>query len=362
LIEKNFGIPESNVIISATHTHSAHTAGGSSDGMTIWSGAYYKKLVEVVEDALQDLAPAEAYVGKTQAPAINFVRRYLLSNGKYQTNPSADGGAVAHESEADRELRTIHFKREGGKKDIIMMNFQTHYGLYVEQYSADFVHYLRQWAEKETGAHFAYYSGASGNLNMTTRLAGESASGGDKMKSVQLMWESAKTAMAGEVKVNTGKVVAASNLYAAKVHQDSEEDRRRAKEIDSLAEGNPLRTELMAKYGISSNRWVQGVITRSGLGATQSIPFHGISFGDIAFSSSPIEQFDENAKQVREGSPFKMTFTCSLTNGSYGYVPTKTAFPHSGYEVLVCRYAEGSGEEFAAEQIRLLNICYEASK
>ncbi len=356
MIGKKFGIGRDYIIMSATHTHSAHTGGtDGNDNMVRWTVLWYKQVELAVRQALSDLAPAEAYTGLKQTEDIAFVRRYKLASGKYQTNPSASDKPVEHESEADNELRTIRFER-GDKKDILLMNFQTHYGLYVEAYSADFVGHLRQWAEKEMDVHFAYYSGASGNLNMTNRVGASP----DKMDSVKKMWTVCKEAVAGEEKVNTGKVCGASNQFAARVGQDSEEDIRIAKEINGTSD-EKRKSELMAKYKISSSRWVQGVITRSGLGETQKIPFHAISFGDIAFSTSPIEQFDANAKQVREGSPFKMTFTCSLTNGSFGYVPTKEAFPHGGYEVLVCRYAQGSGEEFAQEQIRLLNVCKDAA-
>jgi hypothetical protein len=278
-----------------------------------------------------------------------------LANGKYQTNPSAEDKPVEHESEADNELRTIRFER-GDKKDILLMNFQTHYGLYVKAYSADFMGYLRNWAEKEMDVHFAYYSGASGNLNMTDRLG----KAPDKMTSVKKMWTVCKEALADEKKVNTGKVCGEVSLYPAKVLKDSAERVAQAKEIKALPDDDPRKAELMKEYGFGSRRWVQGTIDRSEYKDEQLIPFHAISFGDIAFSTSPIEQFDKNAKDVREASPFAMTFTCSLTDGHYGYVPTKEAFSHGGYEVSVCRYVPGSGEEFANEQIRLLNLCKNA--
>jgi hypothetical protein len=55
-----------------------------------------------------------------------------------------------------------------------------------------------------------------------------------------------------------------------------------------------------------------------------------------------------------------VTFTCSLANGSNSYVPSAEAFPHGGYEVGMCRFVPGCGEEFANEQIRLLNLCKNA--
>ncbi len=360
-IEKNFGIDPDAIMISATHTHSAPSLGaGDSDNMTRWMSQFYKQAVLCVQEALQDLAPAEAYAGTSHTDGITFVRRFLLQSGKYQTNASATQAdkPIARESEPDNELRTIRFQREG-KKDILMMNFQTHYGLYVEAYSADFVHYLRQWAEDEMDVHFIYCSGASGNLNMTPKLPGE-AKTSSTLDSVKVMWQVAKDAISKEEKINLGKVQYATSQYEASVYQNTEEEIRIAKELDKMKDGSTEKETKKKEYGITSDRWIQGVITRAGIGKTQKIPFTAISFGDLAFTSSPIEQFDANAKWARDNSPFKMTFSLSLTNGSFGYVPTAEAFPHGTYEVLVCRYAEGSGEEFAQEQLRLLNLCYNA--
>jgi hypothetical protein len=360
VITDKFKIPAANIIISATHTHSAPTAGSStSETMKKWHSELYVAAGTVAEKAIADLAPAEVFVGTSQTENLTFVRRYKLSDGTYQTNPSADRNPIEHESEADNELRTVRFER-GKKKDILMVNYQTHYGYYEKnkKLSADFVWLFRDQAEEKWGSHFVYYSGASGNLNFNSALPGERIYKTVPDGMVELMNTTAD-AIASEQKVKTGKVRCYSSLYAATVLKDSAERVAQAKEINALKDSNPKKAELMTKYGMTS-RMVQGIVTRAGLGKTQSIPFHGISFGDVAFSTSPIEQFDFNALQVRDASPFKMTFTCSMTNGSYGYVPTAEAFPHGAYEVLVSRYVPGSGEEFAKEQLRLLNLCKKA--
>ncbi len=368
LLEEAYGISPDCVMFSATHTHSAPTMSGSSAAMTRWIALFYKQVVKVAGQALADLSPAEALAGKGYTDCVNFVRRYELASGAYQTNPQLNQAdpPIRHESEADNEVRVIRFVREG-KKDILIMNFQTHYGMYVEAYSADFIHYLRQWSEEEMDVHFAYYSGASGNLNMAAKFPNEKKYK-TKTDIVKAMWQTAKKATEEAVPIALGKVSGYKSLYSAKVLKDSETRVAQAREINRETD-ETKKAELMKKYGFGSSRWVQGVITRASLGETQEIPFSGISFGSIAFSSSPIEQFDANAKWVRENSPFRddpstsgkmegMTFTLSLTNGSYGYVPTAEAFPHGAYEVAVSRYIPGSGEEFAAEQLRLLNLCY----
>lgn len=358
-LEKAYGIPAEYVLISATHTHSAPTIGGDSDSMLIWMNSFYKQLKTVVGEALADLTPAKAYGGVSQTKNLNFVRRYLLADGGYKMSPTASDKPIAHETESDPELRTVRFEREG-KKDVLMINYQTHYGFWVDQYSADFVYYLRQIGEKDMDVHLAYYSGSSANLQMNTRLAGEAHYIGEDC--VRHMWEVAKDAVANEKTMNTGKIRAFSSLYEATVRKDSAERRKQAKEVYELEKHGKAYGEKLREYGFQSIREVWSIITRGGYGEKLKVPFSAISFGDIAFAAAPIEQFDQSGMQVREGSPFEMTFTLSLTNGNYGYVPTKEVFPHGSYEVYVCYFTEGTAEEFVAEEIRLLNECYNAVK
>lgn len=71
----------------------------------------------------------------------------------------------------------------------------------------------------------------------------------------------------------------------------------------------------------------------------------------------PYEMFDTSGKQVREASPYKMTFICSLTNGAHDYIPTTEAFPHGCYEVYVTFYVQGTAELLVQKSLRLLEQC-----
>ena len=308
LIEKAVGIPKEQVFINATHTHSApdnsHLGAGN---LKQWLQLYYKRMIRAVTLALHDLTPAEAYIGTSHTDGVTFVRRYLLENGTYKCNPSKEDKPIAHESEADNELRTLRFDREGDKKDVLMVNYQTHYhGTFATQVSADFVHPLRQKVEKELDVHFAYHNGASGNLNFQSAL--------------------------GERKYHTLEKAA----YAI---GDTVID---AVKNESKAELGTLQHE--ASYYQSRGKEVR---------------LYAFTIGDVGFVSAPYEMFDTNGVQIREGSPCKMTFVCAYTNGHMGYCPSEEAFPHGAYEVEVSPFVRGNGEEFAQELIRLLHLCKE---
>ncbi len=357
LIRKNFGIPSSNVILNATHTHSAHTAGSASDSSLRFTANYYKKLVIAVEEALRDLTPAKAYAGVSHTDGITFVRRYLMPSGKYMTNPS--GTVVAHETQADNELRTLRFEREG-KKDVLMVNYQTHYGgatgKYPHQVSADFIHPFRKTAEEELNCHFAYQSGASGNLNFASEIPGERKYP-DFVSAIDGFMIATRDAIAKEAPIATGKIVAKGEFYQAKVIQDTPERIKQAEEVTALAHNEGAQGTLLKQYGFASKREASAVVTRASYGETQKLLLTAITCGDIAFTGFPYEMFDTNGQEVRAASPYKMTFVCSLTNGSYGYIPSAFAFPHGGYEVYVTRFVEGTAEELVADMLRILNLC-----
>ncbi len=356
-IEKKFGIPSENIIINTTHTHNAHTAGGSSAAEARWATLWFKQLLFVVEDALYDLAPAEAYVGTSHTSGITFVRRYLLTDGTYKTNPG--GNAKAHESVADNELRTLRFEREG-TRDVLLVNYQTHYGgatsMYKNQLSADFITPFRDTAEKELNCYFAYHSGASGNLNFKSVIPGERKYP-NFIQAIDGFMIATRDALSKEDKANTGKIIAVEDTYVAKVHHDSEDRVAKAKEVKNAGYESAQGELLIKKYGFASYREARAIVTRSGMGETEDVRLSCITFGDIAFTAFPYEMFDKNGKDCREASPFKMTFICSLTNGGHGYIPTKEAFPHGSYEVFVCRYVQGTAEELVDKMVSMLNEC-----
>ncbi len=361
IIEKNFGIPAENVIISSTHSHSAPDAGEDVQGNILWVQQYYKKLAQVVEAALRDLDVVEgAYTGKanTEHP-IGFVRRYHMADGSFKTiassNPCRD--YVAHESVADPEFRTIRFDRKN-KKDVLMVNFQTHYGGQVaaNMLSADFVHPFRKEAQEKWDCLFAYYSGAGGNINFKSEIPGERYYEAPS-DAIDEFMGSTQRAMDAEEQIKLGKVVCARNLYPGKVRHDPEERVKQAQEVVSAGYESAAGLALMAKYGFDSHFEPAFIVTRSKLGETVDVPMTAVSFGEVAFTGHPYEMFHENGKEVRDASPFKTTFICSLSGDALGYIPSALGYSNGGYETFNCRFAAGTGEELVQEAVRLLNEC-----
>ena len=365
-LNKKFGIPVDNVLLNATHSHNSPLdVTGSDDFSLRWRKNVLDAMDQAVLTALCDLAPAEIYTGTADAEGYAFVRRYLMGDGSWNgiqmNNPNQD--YVAHETEADPQLRTIRFER-GDKKDILLANWQAHAahgrGLHPNLVSSDFIYELRTGVEKNMDVHFSYHNGSSGNLNFTDYLGNQKYSNFHEVGTalVDVVAESVKN----EEKVNPGKLLAATTTVTCTVFVDSPElVEGAAKYAEASVDMKP---NILAEYGLISSYHASAINSRQHRlknGPTVDVKLYAISCGDIAFFTSPFEQFDADGKYVRDASPFKMTFSCAYSNGHYGYLPSSEAYPHGCYEVYTSPFVEGTSDLLNAGSLSILNQLYSSA-
>ena len=392
LLAEEFGVDPDKIFFNATHNHSSPdtTATGKENVNRWYSEILEPSLISATKKAILDLAPSEVYAGKAiSAPGTNFVRRYVREDGSYtgihvyETDTSSP--VVGYESEADKELRTLRFER-GDKKDIIFANWQGHAAhganLYKTQFTGDFVYWLRKGVQEDTGAHFIYCNGASGNLNFTPKTAEDIAAKYFTNQYFEGVGKSlvgtVKEAVAAEEKVNTGKFQVDHIEYNAPVKVDPDDIREKAVTVNEACKAytaangawtsvsqqrnyifNNHATE--APY-LQSTYHMSSILTRNNYktaGTTHLIiDVFAFSFGDVAMGFVPYEQFDTNGKQMRDGVAdlYKMTFSGGYTNGTKSYVPSNLSsidneaakVHYGGYEVYTCRYEDGTGDGVAA--------------
>ena len=94
------------------------------------------------KNAIADMSPAELSYGRVTLEGMNFVRHYRQEDGNIVGSNFGTWDASPlkeHADVGDPGMQFVKISRAAeDKKDILLMNFQTHYGLYVEAYSADF--------------------------------------------------------------------------------------------------------------------------------------------------------------------------------------------------------------------------------
>ena len=355
------GVSADRIFLTATHNHSAPDVSNIEDEsiQRYLKDIFFPKLTECTQLAVADLKPATLTVAQGETEPMNHVRRILLADGTWKgpnTANKSQAERVRHESEADHQLRLIRFIREGAK-DILMANWQAHATRTASMdslaISADYIGACRALVEQEQDVLFAYFQGAAGNVNFVTRIPGRlrymehTEVGASLSRTVKELLGDMKPVKAGKLQVkNTGYEAAVdhgrSYLFdaAMQIHMEKDAEKRQA---------------LLEQNGIHSVYEASAIIRRQDLAQTNVIPLSAVCFGDVGIAFTPQEMFDTNGMQLRAASPFKMTFSCAYTNGSYSYMPSAAAFPHGEYEVFQCDYVPGTGEACALELARLLN-------
>ncbi len=329
-IVERYGIPVENIILGATHTHTGPSVNSAdAPGMEEYRPRFFDALETVTGEALRDLAPATAIVGRTDTQSMNYVRRYISKkDGSYLGNwpKPLDPDEARHETLPDTDLRVIRFIREE-KKDIVMVNWQCHpcsNGLAGElrsQVSPDWIAPMREIIEEKMDVLFVYHQGACGNLVSSTHIICEKNNVQYKRKGRELYYFT-KKALECAYPVSLGKFQAKRVKFEA----------------------------------MRSPDWMERMKTKTD---RESLSLNALSIGDIAFASTPLEWHDTFGKFVREASPFKMTFVCGYSNGSHGYVPAAFCWENGGYEVKKCHFVRGTGEDIARQLIEMLREHYE---
>jgi hypothetical protein len=89
--------------------------------------------------------------------------------------------------------------------------------------------------------------------------------------------------------------------------------------------------------------------------STIPLPMQCIRIGDTALLSIPGEPFIEISQRIVAGSPFRHTLFSGYSNGGFGYIPTKDAYPEGGYEIEATPFAPDAADVLVDAALRLLH-------
>lgn len=377
-ISKKTGIPVDSIMITSIHQHSTPAFSSSKFSS---SGKYAKhfqnRIIESAEKAMNDMAPATISIANVETEGLSFVRQYLMNDGTYcganYGDPSS--GYKAHESEADNELQLVKFDREGqttvgGKKakNILLSNFQghPHTGTSSEDtnVSADVPGIYREEVENATDYHVMYVSGAQGNLNMSSRITEENHYSTFQERGKALAQYAINAINENAfIPVNTGKVQGVVQIIEGQADHSMDHLLAEASLIDAEWTRSYDQQAAMAlgtSGQIHSVYHASAIIQKSREEATKLMPVIAISFGDIAICGGQYEMFDTNGMEIKEGSPFAMTFIANMANGTQGYVPSALGYKNGCYSADITRYAPGTGEELRDAFLQMLKVQREA--
>jgi len=367
------GVPVDQIYITATHTHNCPSLSVSNPGNARYHAMVGTAMQTSAVNALADRSPATMKTGQFETEGLNFTRNYyyylnddttterIYYGDQYGPRP-ANGEKVYRVREGDHTMHLIEFTRTG-KQPVLMVNWRAHPhrsgGMWKYSSDSDVVGATRAYFHENTDYLFAYYQGASGNMNTFSKISGETyKSGKIKEFGIEMGRQITKNGLPNLKSAETGLIQTASYTYAAPVNHDDDcyyENAQRLLDYfsanpdlmdtynEQIAEANSLNPDGTPKYeGVYTVYHAKQIVARHELGETRDIRINAFSIGkSVGFCTSAGEIWDRVSEELElERSPFPETWFIGYCDGSAGYIPYGVAGNYPSYEYYSCVFKQ----------------------
>ena len=371
-ISQRTGVPVSNIIFGSTHTHSVPGLNNNTDANRKYNEVFEAGLIKATDDALADRSDAQIQVGTVDGVMDNgkklaFVRHYIMNDGSiYGSNfgTSSSGYSGEHPYDADIQAQLLKFVRPAeDKKDVLMVSWPCHSTFNgttaLTNLSADWPSPTRDYIEANSDCLVGIFLGGAGNQVPNSADPKENHGLGYREYGAALgkvivdALPNTTPVEDGTIKITSKEYVSESNIYTG----DKLSDAVTAYDY-FLENGQSAGNEFARSLGLESCYHARAFVQRSRLGPTQNLTMSAISLGNLSFIVAPYEMFSKSAQEIKNNTPFDMTFLLCYANGSDGYIPTTEAYDYNDgvgcYEAYNSPWPKGAAEELSAEYLALL--------
>ncbi len=351
LAEKKTGIPAKNMMISATHTHTAPTVAGvfGSEPDAEYAKFLTQKIADGIETAHKRSGPAKLAWGVAEEPNQVFNRRWKMRAGvknldpfggdtdKVRMNPprmSAD--LLEPAGPTDPRVTVLSVRTADDKPLALFANYSLHYVGDLPPLSADYFGVFANSVATKLKAGKGFVgilsNGTSGDCNnINFKAEATKTMPGDRCRLVADAVATAAVKAIENAEYETDVVLRSvvSELELG-VRKPTADEVKRAEGILEKAKGRDLKgyEEVYARETVLMAKYPDKV----------KVPIQVMRVGQFAVVAIPCETFAEIGLRIKKDiSPFKTTCVVSLANGYFGYLPTPEQHALGGYETWRAR-------------------------
>ena len=357
--EERTGIPAAAIVVAATHTHSGPATFGifnpREDG---YLAGLMRQLVEVIEEALRSLRPAEALAGAGSETTISHYRRLLADDGHVVMNwePWPAERIVRPLGSADPDVGVVKIVPADGGAGAgntagagapapiaILFNHAGHPNILSGDnllLSSEYPGLAASLLEEQTGGTALFFNGAQGSVDIDG-LHHRDWEG----------WESAGRALARSVSLavlsrGDGRLRGACARYTLPGRRITDAEWSWAREVLARTRGavQPMADGVGDDYKALFYQRLRDEGPRD-------LPVEQVcvAVGDCALLSFPGELYTEIGQAIKASSPFRNTIIIGLANGYAGCIPTEAAVAQGGYAEDT-RRADAAAERIVMDQ------------
>ncbi|MDD4869405.1 MAG: hypothetical protein PHR77_02500 [Kiritimatiellae bacterium] len=357
---KTTGIPTDRICISATHTHSAVTAGLGFQAPDM-PAEYRQQLIDQIaagiKTANNKLAPVQIGWSSADEPRHVFNRRWILKEGVTYTNPFGSDKDRARMNPrpggddldrpagpTDPQVSVLGIRSPDGKPVALLANYSLHYvggmpafGLSADYYGAFAGIMARLLKAQEVNPDFVAMmsNGTSGNINNIDffhkihprygpyekiYIVANDVGAAAYKAWQQIQWHDHVPICMAERAIDLATRRPTVDEVTAARETLSRAKRREDGAVTQLADVYANETVNMADFP-----------------STVNVKLQAIRIGTLGIASIACEVFVEVGLNIKARSPLKSIFVIGLANGCNGYLPTAEQHKLGGYETWRAR-------------------------
>jgi neutral ceramidase len=364
IISRSTLVPGSNVMISATHSHtgpvldtgSARKGAEDKDMEAVreYTTQLPARIAESVRLAERALQTARLSIAHEHEDHLSHNRRFHLrdgtvgwNSGKLNTNIVRAAGPI------DPDIAVLYFESLRTNPIATYVNFAMHPdtvgGL---EFSADYAFQLSRLLGDYKGTNMVtvFANGACGNINhVDVHWAGAQKGNTEAARLGTILAANVFKAYTRLQTIDSGPLRMRSEIVKLPLPESKPSDVEAAREIVSRIGTKTPPKFLEQVYAFK----VLDVAARDG--RPHEVEVQVVALGnDLAWVSLPGEIFVELGLEIKEKSPFRHTVIAELANGAIGYIPNEKAYDEGNYEPVSARCAKGSGEMLVKTALKLL--------
>ncbi len=355
-VEEATGLSKEHMLMAATHTHSATSAGGLGEKRRGWKEGsdldeyqtfLARRISDGVQVAMRNLRPARIAWGVGNLPQHLFNRRWRMKTpvmnpfGVKESvvmNPGiGNPNLLEPAGPTDPQVSFISVQSADGKPIALLANYSLHYvggvpdGHISADYFAVFADRIQELlkADRQDPPFVGMLSnGTSGDVNnINFRGPAEKHPPYEKMRIVA-------NDVADEV-LRVYKTLQYKDWVRLQAQQSelTLNVRRATPEMLAYAENILTKPESVKPEHPLGRIYAERVLQMQKEWPDQvTIILQAFRIGDLGIAAIPFETFTETGLEIKAKSPFRPSFTIELANGSYGYLPTPEQHAKGGYE------------------------------
>lgn len=325
-IQRRYSISPDHVRVCATHSHSTP----SFVYLRQWGAVpedYQKtveaKAVEAVKLALDDLADAALYVGKSPSVGANFNRTVPT----WKTDRDFTAESTDDERWLDTLVHVLRFERTGDKPDLLWYHFSAHTVCYTDTLAGpDWPGLVDELVRKDYKVTPSFLQGHCGDVN-----PGDGSPWiGDPHKTSANVYKAFRAAMESAVRVTPDAV----RLQAKSVPLPLDLELFRSWQEEYRKAPEKCVSGPWVDAGFAKD-WYEGSQKWDSKQTTFACPISVIQLGELGLVFHPAELFSYYGLAVRHHSPLPHTVCVGYAESCIGYLTDPKAYQSGEYAAVV---------------------------